>query len=79
MGILRFRRLLDDAGEAIFITDRATGEIVDLNETACRWLRRTRASLIGQRTSDLDLDSDSALDALSDMIIRCFFPGEAVA
>jgi AcrR family transcriptional regulator len=30
-------------------------------------------------TSNLDLDSDEALDALSDMIIRCFFPGTATA
>ena len=30
-------------------------------------------------TSNLDLDSDEALDALSDMIIRCFFPGKAPA
>ncbi len=55
MGLLRFRRLLDDAGEALFITERESGEIVDLNETACRWLRRTRASLIGQRAADFDL------------------------
>jgi PAS domain S-box-containing protein len=55
LGTYRFRRLLDDAGEAIFITDRETGELTDLNETACRWLRRTRAGLIGQRSADLDL------------------------
>jgi hypothetical protein len=30
-------------------------------------------------TSNLDLDSDEALDALSDMIIRCFFPGKEPA
>ncbi len=30
-------------------------------------------------TSNLDLDSDEALDALSDMIIRVFFPGKAPA
>ena len=30
-------------------------------------------------TSNLDLDSDEALDALSDMIIRVFFPGRAPA
>ncbi len=51
----RFRCLLDDAGEAIFITDREAGEIVDVNETACRWLRRSRSRLIGQRAQDLDL------------------------
>jgi AcrR family transcriptional regulator len=30
-------------------------------------------------TSNLDLDSEESLEALSDMIIRCFFPGEARA
>jgi AcrR family transcriptional regulator len=30
-------------------------------------------------TSNLDFDSDQALDELSDMIIRCFLPGEAAA
>ena len=28
-------------------------------------------------TSDLDLNSDQSLEALADMIIRCFLPGEA--
>ena len=30
-------------------------------------------------TSDLDLDSEESLESLTDMIIRCFLPGEAQA
>jgi hypothetical protein len=30
-------------------------------------------------TSNVDLDSDAALDELADMIIRCFLPGDEVA
>ena len=30
-------------------------------------------------TSNLDLNSEPALDELSNMIIRCFFPGEPAA
>jgi AcrR family transcriptional regulator len=30
-------------------------------------------------TSNIDLDSDAALDELADMIIRCFLPGDEVA
>ena len=31
----RFRKLMDQAGEAVFITDPETGRFVDVNETAC--------------------------------------------
>lgn len=30
-------------------------------------------------TSNIDLDSDAALDELADMIIRCFLPGDEIA
>ncbi len=52
----RFRGLLDEAGEAIFITDPATRRLLDVNETACRWLRSTRGELIGQAVEDLNLE-----------------------
>ncbi|UCF41851.1 MAG: PAS domain S-box protein [Gemmatimonadota bacterium] len=51
----RFRTLLDEAGEAIFITDPVTRRLVDVNETACRWVRSTRDALIGQPVEDLHL------------------------
>lgn len=52
----RFRALLDAAGEAIFITDAATGTITDLNGTACRWLRRPREELLGRTAEELGLE-----------------------
>lgn len=51
-----FRTLLDAAGEAVFITDRDSGRLVDLNETACRWLRAPRAALIGKQADELELE-----------------------
>ncbi len=52
----RFRRLLDQAGEAILITDPESGRFIDVNETACRWLRRSRKELLTLRTTDLELE-----------------------
>lgn len=52
----RFRTLVDAAGEAIFVTSAATGEIVDVNETACRWLRRPRAEVVGRNAAELELE-----------------------
>ncbi len=52
----RFRTILDQAGEAILITDPQTRRFVDANETACRWLGCRRATLLTLRTSDLDLE-----------------------
>jgi PAS domain S-box-containing protein len=54
--LVRFRQLLDAAGEAIFVTDPATDTLADLNETACRWLRRPRAELVGQNVRTLGLE-----------------------
>ena len=50
-----FRTLLDAAGEAVFITDPVTGLLIDINETACRWLRRERGTLVGQPVVELAL------------------------
>ncbi len=52
----RFRGILDRAGEAIFLTDPATGRIVDANDTACNWLVMDRESLCSKRVADLDLE-----------------------
>ena len=52
----RFRALMDQAGEAIFISDAATECLVDANETACRWLRRPRPEVLGVRVGDLGLE-----------------------
>lgn len=52
----RFRPLLDEAGEAIFITDGRSRRLIDVNETACRWLRRPREELIGHEVRGLGLE-----------------------
>jgi PAS domain S-box-containing protein len=52
----RFRSLLDAAGEAVFITDAATGAIVDVNGTACRWLRHSREEVLGRTAEQLGLE-----------------------
>jgi PAS domain S-box-containing protein len=52
----RFRSLLDAAGEAIFITQAATGAITDANGTACRWLRRPREEVLGRTPEQLGLE-----------------------
>jgi len=51
----RLRALLDQAGDAIFVSDPDTATIVDLNETASRWLRAPRDQLIGKRIEELDM------------------------
>jgi PAS domain S-box-containing protein len=52
----RFRRIIDQAGEAIFITDPNSGKFVDVNETACRWLGFPRDRLLTLGVNDLDLE-----------------------
>lgn len=50
-----FRDLMDRAGEAIFITDPATGRFLDVNNTACRWLGRSREELLTLTINDVEL------------------------
>jgi len=52
---VRLLALLDAAGEALFVSDPDTGQIVDVNETACRWLQRPHESIVGARAFDLGL------------------------
>jgi len=52
----RFRTLLDHAGEAIFVTDPKTEKIIDLNETAARWIGRSRSDAVGRRLHELRLE-----------------------
>lgn len=51
----RLRALLDHAGDAIFVSDPVSTTIIDLNETAARWLRAPRDELIGKRIDELDM------------------------
>jgi PAS domain S-box-containing protein len=52
---LRFRAAIETAGEAVFLVDPDGEILVDLNDTACRWLRRHRAELRGQPVAGLGL------------------------
>jgi PAS domain S-box-containing protein len=52
---VRFRAALETAGEAIFLVDPDGEILVDLNDTASRWLRRHRAELRGQAVAGLNL------------------------
>ncbi|HXV85578.1 MAG TPA: PAS domain S-box protein [Gemmatimonadales bacterium] len=52
---MRMLALLDAAGEAMFVSHPETGQILDVNETACRWLQRPRESILGSRAFDLGL------------------------
>jgi PAS domain S-box-containing protein len=53
--LVRFRTVLDQASEAIFIIDRSTRLIADLNETAVKWVRLPRADILNLTIDDLDL------------------------
>lgn len=55
-GMDRFRSIIDQAGEAIFITDPETGRFVDANETACRWVGLSREKILELGINDLDLE-----------------------
>jgi PAS domain S-box-containing protein len=52
----RFRTLMDHAGEAIFVTDPRTEQLIDLNETAARWIGRARDDAIGRRLHELRIE-----------------------
>lgn len=52
----QFRAIMDQAGEAVLVVDVKTHQIVDANETACRWLHRSRDALGRCRIDDLDLE-----------------------
>jgi PAS domain S-box-containing protein len=51
--LTRFRAVLDGAGEAVFVVDREAETVVDVNETACRWLHRHRADVLGASVASL--------------------------
>jgi PAS domain S-box-containing protein len=52
----RFRAILDQAEEAIFVVDPRTTRFVDVNHTACRMLRYTRAELLHLGPADIEVD-----------------------
>jgi PAS domain S-box-containing protein len=52
----RFRAIIDQAEEAIFVVDPRTTRFVDVNDTACRMLRYTRGELLGMGPRDVEVD-----------------------
>ncbi|UCG86351.1 MAG: PAS domain S-box protein [Gemmatimonadota bacterium] len=54
--LARFRTLIDQAGEAMFVIDAATGRFVDVNETALRWLGLARSRLLQLTVNDVHVE-----------------------
>jgi diguanylate cyclase (GGDEF)-like protein/PAS domain S-box-containing protein len=65
----RFRAAMDATSDAIYLTDRATMRYIDVNETACRMVGRTReelmalgpAGVLGQPVEELARTFDSVI------------------
>src|SRR5690606_6425959 len=53
----RFRAVLDQAGEAIFMIDPETGRLIDANATASRMLGYERDELLALSIEDFDVDT----------------------
>jgi len=51
----RFRRLLNSAGDAIFVHDISNGRIADVNEYACQTLGYTREEMLALRPSEIEV------------------------
>lgn len=51
----KYRHLFDSANDAIFITDMATGRLLDVNRRAVRWLGYSREQLL--QMSHFDIES----------------------
>jgi len=54
--LARFRTLIDQAGEAMFVIDTTTGRFVDINETALRWLGLPRNRLLTLTVRDVQVE-----------------------
>ena len=55
----RFRAVLDQAGESIFMIDFDTGGFIDVNETACRTLGYTRDQLLTMSVDEIDVEAQA--------------------
>ena len=53
--LLRFREVMDQAGEAILIANAQTGQLIEVNETAVVQLGYTRAALLDLTLADLEV------------------------
>ncbi len=52
----RFRSVLDQAGEAIYMIDPADGTFIDVNQTACRMLGYSRRELLEMSVDDIEVE-----------------------
>ncbi len=51
----RYRQLIEQAGDAIFLVDRDSGQLLDVNNQACCALGYSREELLALTVSDVDL------------------------
>ena len=54
--LTRFRTIIDQADEAIFVIDPDTDRFVDANQTALRWLGRSHEQLLSLTIHDVDVE-----------------------
>lgn len=55
-----FRRLVDAASDSVFVIDPETGNITDVNETACDVLGYDRSALVGMSVADINPDFEDS-------------------
>jgi PAS domain S-box-containing protein len=60
--LARFRAMMDQSGEAIFVVDPPTGNLVDVNETASRLLGYTREELKQLSVVDIVFEENYTLE-----------------
>jgi PAS domain S-box-containing protein len=51
--LLRFRALLDQSSDAIFLVEAQSGRLIDVNESSCRQLLLDREKLLSLKLSDI--------------------------
>lgn len=52
----RFRSVLDQAGEAIYMIDPGDGSFIDVNQTACRMLGYSQQEMLGMTVSQIEAE-----------------------
>ena len=53
LDLVRLHAVSDRAGEAAFLSDAGSGQLVDANETACRWMGLSKRDLLARSVRDL--------------------------
>ena len=64
----RFRSAMDATADAIFLLDTETGELVDVNEGACRMLGYPRGEMLGHTASRIGLGTQPSLRAQAERL-----------